>query len=320
MGVVMYKQGDVKLKSGVLKVETTDLISVVVISFNSEKFIEDTLKSIAQQTYPLIELIITDDASKDETLTVAEEWLKSNSQRFVNSIILSSNENQGIPNNLNRGIRNANGKYVKHIAADDMLAPTCLEMSYNFCEKNNYSIFFSNVLWFYDSWETGEKRILKWEKDFFEKSINEKKNQLCCQNILYSPTAFYKKELIEEMGYFDEGYKYMEDYPMWVKILESGYDIAGDNIISVFYRRHQEALSDFECSRQIVNKQFYKDEKRFFYNKRLPVLLENGNRKNILYTKINYFFYDLIIFSGNRKNVFSKVLIKIRDAILNHIK
>ena len=117
-----------------------DIISIVVISYNAEKLIEETLNSIKSQTYKNIELIITDDCSKDDTFNVAKKWCEENSIRFVNTICVQTIGNKGIPHNINNGIRYAQGKYIKVIAADDLLVDTFIQDMYNFCEENNYKI------------------------------------------------------------------------------------------------------------------------------------------------------------------------------------
>lgn len=296
------------------------LISVVVISYNSERFIEETLNSIRAQTYPNVELIISDDASVDNTVAIAEKWISDNSKRFVRSQIVSSGENQGIPGNLNRGIRAATGKYIKHIAADDILAPKCLETAYKFCERKGYDILFSNVSSFFETWEESEKESFAWDEKFFKKGIKEKIEILSSQNILFSPTAFYKKELIEKTGYFDETYRCMEDYPMWIKLLENGFDIAGENFVSVFYRMHQNSLSNPIRGERAINTRFYYDDKKFFEEKRLPVLRECKNYKRIRYMRVNYFFNDIIIFLGNRKNILVKGLLKVKQFVLRYLE
>jgi glycosyltransferase involved in cell wall biosynthesis len=62
--------------------ENIPLVSIVVYVYNSEAFIIETLESIKAQTYPKLELIITDDLSKDSTLELVEEWIDINKLRF----------------------------------------------------------------------------------------------------------------------------------------------------------------------------------------------------------------------------------------------
>lgn len=57
--------------------ENIDIVSVCIITYNSSKYIEETLESVRRQTYPAIELIISDDASSDDTVYICEQWILS---------------------------------------------------------------------------------------------------------------------------------------------------------------------------------------------------------------------------------------------------
>ncbi len=85
------------------------LISVIVITHNSSDFILETLDSIRLQTYEGIELIISDDASTDETVSICTDWLKEHKKRFVGASLLRHPEQGGIAVNCNRGFFASNG-------------------------------------------------------------------------------------------------------------------------------------------------------------------------------------------------------------------
>lgn len=74
------------------------LISVVVITYNSSNTIIETLESISRQSYPNIELIISDDCSKDDTVNKAQNWINSNG---VKGLVITAVKNEGIPANVN---------------------------------------------------------------------------------------------------------------------------------------------------------------------------------------------------------------------------
>ena len=86
-----------------------DLVSIVVITYNSSKYVLETLESAKAQTYQNIELIITDDCSTDNTVAVCKEWLEKNEDRFVKAELVTSPCNTGVPANLNRGVKKAQG-------------------------------------------------------------------------------------------------------------------------------------------------------------------------------------------------------------------
>ena len=82
----------------------TPLVSIIVITYNSSKYVLETLESAYNQTYQNIELIISDDCSTDDTVEVCKKWVDEHKDRFVRSEIITTPVNTGIPVNCNRGL------------------------------------------------------------------------------------------------------------------------------------------------------------------------------------------------------------------------
>lgn len=99
------------------------LVSIIVITYNSAKYVLETLESAKAQTYQNIELIITDDASQDDTVEICKEWLKENKELFVKTELVTVQKNTGISPNCNRGLKLSNGKWLKFIAGDEVIIP-----------------------------------------------------------------------------------------------------------------------------------------------------------------------------------------------------
>ena len=129
------------------------LVSVVVITYNSEDYILECLESVKAQTYAGIELIISDDCSQDNTLKICKEWVDENKIRFVNIEIIEVKKNTGTTENINRACRLANGVWIKPIAGDDLLLPKCIE--YNLKFSYGKKIIFSQVEMFNEDGITG---------------------------------------------------------------------------------------------------------------------------------------------------------------------
>ena len=102
------------------------LVSIVVITYNSVRFVLETLESIKKQTYNNIELIISDDASTDRTVEVCKTWIDDNYRRFKRTKLITVHRNTGIPANFNRGVMAAKGAWIKTIAGDDVLYQNCI--------------------------------------------------------------------------------------------------------------------------------------------------------------------------------------------------
>ena len=102
------------------------LVSFIIPTYNSGKSIVRCLKSVSNQTYPNIEIIIIDDCSNDNTL------LKIKKLNLKNLIIIKKNENQGPSKCRNDGILACNGKYISILDSDAYLFPTKTSKQINF--------------------------------------------------------------------------------------------------------------------------------------------------------------------------------------------
>ena len=122
------------------------LASVVVITYNSSKTVIETLDSIWGQTYKELELVITDDYSKDDTVLVMQEWIKKHSNRFVRCELIANPINNGTSKNGNIGIYACKGEYVQLIAGDDILLPNAMETKINAAVEHNLDYVVSRTI------------------------------------------------------------------------------------------------------------------------------------------------------------------------------
>ena len=113
------------------------LVSVIVVSYNSEKTIEETLNSIKSQSYDNIELIISDDGSKDNTIDICKRWLQINGKVFSCYQLITVELNSGIPANCNRSLKASNADWVKFIAGDDTLKRDCVKENVKYINLHN---------------------------------------------------------------------------------------------------------------------------------------------------------------------------------------
>ncbi len=121
-------------------------ISVLIITYNAEKFVEAALSSIISQTYDLslIEIILGDDASTDLTLARVEDF---NAKHQLHNLILIKHENNvGISRNFNSCLERCTGKYIFLLGGDDLFLPEKIKMQVEFMEKNLHTwIAYHNV-------------------------------------------------------------------------------------------------------------------------------------------------------------------------------
>ena len=136
----------------------TPLVTVSVITYNSSDTIIETLDSIYSQSYPRIELIVSDDCSTDDTIDICKRWLLIYGDRFESFRLLQSEKNTGVTANCNRAISGVQGEYLKLLAGDDLLVPEALVEYVNYIQNNNEAVFvFSRVEVFGDNEETVKK-------------------------------------------------------------------------------------------------------------------------------------------------------------------
>lgn len=222
------------------------LVSIILITYNSAKYVLETLESIKNQTYQNIEIIISDDASQDNTVDICELWLKENKERFRNSDLLTVEKNTGIPANCNRGIKSASGEWIKLIAGDDAFFGSAIEEFIDFIFSNpNKNVIQTEIISFLDQFE--DEKIISKEKTsndskFFTLEAWKQFYLLQFKNYLNAPGVFFRKETLIRVNGFDEDFPKIEDYPMWLKLTAMGEQISCANIVTCKYRVHSESV------------------------------------------------------------------------------
>ena len=111
------------------------LVSVLIPAYNHENYIQETIESIINQTYPNIELIILDDGSKDKTWGKITELKPKCENRFVKSHF-ETKQNEGTCITLNKLLKLSSGEFVYIIASDDLAKPQAIEKEVKFLQNN----------------------------------------------------------------------------------------------------------------------------------------------------------------------------------------
>lgn len=111
---------------GIPSTETPPLVSVLVPSYDHEKYVVDCLESIRGLDYPNLELIVSDDASPDGTFELAGKWIAENRGRFARAAAIRQPVNLGIVRNLQFLFDQAQGEYIAYLASDDCLVPSSI--------------------------------------------------------------------------------------------------------------------------------------------------------------------------------------------------
>ena len=192
------------------------LVTVIVVSYNHSKYIQENLDSIKNQTYKNIQLILGDDASSDNSAEVFSNWLKDNIYTAVTNF---HPKNTGLATMLNECIELAEGKYIKIIAADDYLHPESIELCVHALEHSDeeFGMVFTDF-WTVDDNNKPVDFFLNYEnKDFFNPDNSLKDDQLVKYNCIIAPTVLMKKKTLLATGKYDPSIL-LEDHDRWLKI------------------------------------------------------------------------------------------------------
>lgn len=216
------------------------LVSVVVQAYNSADTITRTLESVKAQDYQNIELIVTDDKSADHTIEVVTAWIEENQERFCKTQLVTTKVNTGIPGSNNRALRHVTGEYVEFLAADDCMSPDAISAYVAYCEAHPNTIPVARVKLFSDDADCDFSSVSAYCERCYEFALLSQKNQyrqLLIQNRIAAPAAaFYPVKILHALRGFDEAYRWMEDYPLNVKLLKRGYRFGLLDKELIYYR------------------------------------------------------------------------------------
>jgi alpha-1,3-rhamnosyltransferase len=235
------------------------LVSVYVITYNSADFVVETLESIKSQTYRNIELVISDDCSKDNTVELCKRWLEDYKSRFIDTRLISVTQNTGMAGNSNRAFMACKGEWVKGIAGDDRLLPNCIESNVNYINAHpDADIVFSKVKAFGDK-DSARNWLFGNSKPFFDILSSDEIFILLCQgyNFFAAPSSFIHRQIYKEVGGFEEGIPFLEDRPFWIKSIYHRAKIMFNNDFTVEYRFSPSSVS--QSGRQSKTKLLFQD-------------------------------------------------------------
>ncbi|KIA88526.1 glycosyltransferase [Kaistella jeonii] len=212
------------------------LVTVICACYNQSKFCIESLESVKNQTYKNLEIIIWDDASKDNSVQIIEDWIKQNSH--LNIRFIKNEENQGICKSLNKAYSFATGKYLQILALDDILLSDKVERHVSILENSGEEealVFTDAYLMDDESIAYQNKFIARYKKYLSYKSGNFFE-ELLIGNFIPAMSVLYKTTALEKVGLWDENLVF-EDYDMMLRIARE-FNFIFDENLSAKYRVH----------------------------------------------------------------------------------
>ena len=194
-------------------------ISIITTNYNTDRYLEKTIRSVLNQKGDFeLEYIITDGGSTDNSLKIIkkyekeirdEKWGKSIKYRYI------SEKDKGQSDGINKGLKMATGDIVAFLNADDLYTDGALEKVVRYFKDNPECM-----------WLTGYCRIIDENDNEVKKYATKYKNkkldrfsleQLLIENCISQPATFWRRELLDEVGYIDESLHYSMDQDLWAR-------------------------------------------------------------------------------------------------------
>jgi glycosyltransferase involved in cell wall biosynthesis len=190
-------------------------VSVVMSVHNEERYVSKAIQSILEQTFSDFEFIIIDDGSAGRTT----EILGGYQQEDTRIMALRHQLKKGLAQSLNEGIRMARGRYIARMDADDISLPTRLEKQVAFLDMHPEVGLVGTLCY-----EVDEKDAIvrKW---VLPSSPSDVRKALLDLNPLVHSSVMIRKEVFDDIGYYNETLQYSQDYELWLRIARQ-YEIA----------------------------------------------------------------------------------------------
>jgi len=192
-----------------------DLVSIITPTYNSERFIAQTIESVINQSYTNWEMLITDDCSNDNTIDIVKFYQSKDSR--IKLFKLEKNHGAGVARN--HSLKNAKGRYVAFCDADDQWKKNKLELQLKFMEENNLEFSYSD----YEVIDENGNflRNVKCPKKLTYKKLL-RNNYVGCLTAIYD-TKFLGKLMMSKI-------RKRQDWVLWLNIMKKIESTRGLNI------------------------------------------------------------------------------------------
>ena len=204
-------------------------VSVIIPVYNRVNLIDRSINSVISQTYPINEIIVIDDGSNDGTYDLIK--------RNFPQVSLQYQENKGVSNARNIGIKLAKSKWIAFLDSDDEWLPKKVEEQINLLKTNfSFKICHTDEVWIRNQVRVNPmKKHRKYGGDIYNKCL-----PLC---VISPSSIIIHKDIFNDIGLFDEELPVCEDYDMWLRICSKYSVLFLDQKLINKYGGHDDQLS-----------------------------------------------------------------------------
>lgn len=279
-----------------------DKISIVVPIYNVEKYLDQCVKSIINQTYKNLEIILVNDGIIDNSGKICDKY-----KRQDNRVIVIHKENGGASDARNVGIQIATGKYIGFVDSDDYIEKDMYEFLYNNMINENADISCCNrfLVW-------SNKKQIYGKKNYYTVMNSKEAIEQSCEIGYIGGSAYtklYKKELFKNIRY-PKG-KTAEDMYTMYKLFDKANKIVYDATPKYYYRQRKGSVTN---SKKISTNALEATKEMIEFIKIKYPSIEKNAIKNYLYTAIGV--YDTII----KVRTKDRMIMQLKKDILKDVK
>ncbi|NAS10975.1 glycosyltransferase family 2 protein [Poritiphilus flavus] len=284
------------------------LITVYITNYNYERYIEQAIQSVLNQSFQDFELLIIDDGSTDDSKTIIESY----SDHPKIQVIYQKNKGLNITNNI--ALKLSKGKYIMRLDADDYLDTEALKKMVDYLEADpELGMVFPD----YYIVDSGNNIVSEIKRHDFKKEVT------IYDQPAHGACTMIRVKAMKAVGGYDESYTCQDGYELWIKFI-SKFKVASINETLFSYRRHNNNLTNNEL--RILDTRL-KIKDAFVQRERIPlpktaavipirpnydIALENFNGST---------FLDRKIASLQRAKNISKIIVASSDPLIEeHIK
>lgn len=261
------------------------LISVLMSTYNSEKWVLRTLKSLLDQTHKNLQVVVVDDGSLDKTKDIIRGIKDSR-------IELYEREHKGISSSLNFGLTKAKSDLIIKADSDDLFLPEKISVQYKFvCEHPEYGVVGTN----FKVIDENDNEIMKVRYPEKDKYIKDQLPRKCC---VAHGSLLYRRIIVSEAGGYNEQMRTAEDWDLFLRLIEKTKfyniqdyltlvrkhtgNVSGNSFckeeslkvpVSYFERKIKQAESNKEKAKLYFNIGYY-----YYYENQLDISLKYFNR------------------------------------------
>ena len=182
------------------------LVSIITPSFNQARYLEQSIQSVLEQDYPIIEYIVIDGASTDGSVEIIMKY----ASRLAYWV---SQKDSGQAEAINKGLARANGEIVAWLNSDDYYLPGAVSTAVKAFEENPDVVLVHGNMLAVD--ERGNAfNVLKYK----QLSLKD----LLCFQIIGQPAVFFRRSVLEQSGQLDPSFHYLLDHHLWIRIAQHG--------------------------------------------------------------------------------------------------